>query len=152
MEQTLNALGGLILKAIPTIFLFIIVYFYARVMLFRPLEKVLAERDGLTEGAQKAAAASLELAQRKEKEYEQKFTEARNEVYRLQEETRRKWLEEQAAQLAAARERMEMSVRQAKQQIAAEAAEARRGLEGASTQLADEITAAVLTPKAGAGA
>src|SRR5579862_3718628 len=107
MEQILNALGGLALKAIPTICIFVLLYFYIKAMLFRPLEKVLTERDALTEGAKKAAEAAFAAAERKQKEYEQKFAEAQAEVYRIQEETRRQWLEAQASQIADARKRME---------------------------------------------
>ena len=132
------------LKAIPTICLFVLVYFYIKAMLFRPLEKVLRERDALTEGARRTAEASFAAAERKQKEYEDKFAAARGEVYRLQEETRRKWLDDQAQQLADARRQMETSVRTAKDQIAAEAASARETLVATSAQLAEEIATTIL--------
>ena len=144
MEQILNALGGLALKAIPTICIFVLLYFYLKAMLFKPLEKVLAERDALTEGAKKAAEAAFAAAERKQKEYEQKFAEAQAEVYRIQEETRRQWLEAQASQVAEARKQMEQTVHGAKEQIATEAAVTRDGLAQSSTQLADEIAAMLL--------
>src|ERR1700722_17882679 len=97
MEQTLQALGGLLLKAIPTIVLFIFLNIYLRLMLFGPLTKVLQQRDELSEGARKAAEQSLAAAERKQQEYEEKFREARAEVYRAQEEQRRGWVENQAA-------------------------------------------------------
>jgi F-type H+-transporting ATPase subunit b len=150
MEQTLNALGGLMLKAIPTICLFIVVYWYLKAMLFRPLDQVLKERDALTEGAKRTAEASFAAAERKQKEYEAKFAEARAEVYRIQEETRRKWLDDQAAQLGEARKQMEESVHAAKQQIVAEAASAREGLTASSAQLADEIAATILSRRSSA--
>src|SRR5258708_13614038 len=100
MEQTFQALGGILVKSTLTIGLVIILHFYLKVMLFGPLEKVLKDRDDLTEGARKAAASSLAEAERKTAEYEKKLAEARAEVYREQEETRRKWLDQQAAQVA----------------------------------------------------
>ena len=36
MEQTLQALAGILLKAIPTIFLLLFLYFYLKLMLFGP--------------------------------------------------------------------------------------------------------------------
>ena len=135
------------LKAIPTIFVFVLLYFYIKAMLFRPLEKVLRERDALTEGAKRTAEAAFAAADAKQKEYEQKFTEARAEVYKVQEETRRQWLEEQAAQVADARKKMEQTVRGAKDQIAAEASTARQSLESTSSQLAEEIVAAILASR-----
>jgi len=147
MEQTLNALSGLMLKAIPTICLFVLVYFYLKAMLFRPLQKVLDERESLTEGARKTAEASLAAAERKQNEYEAKFAEARAEVYKLQEETRKKWLDDQASQLAEARRRMEETIHTAKSQIAAEAAAAQAGLAASSSELAEEIASSVLSRK-----
>src|ERR1700722_18025582 len=128
MEQTLQALGGLMVKAIPTIFLFIVLYFYLKAMLFGPLEKVLKQRDDLTAGTRKGAEASRAAAERKQQEYERKFTEARAEVYRAQEETRNQWLNDQAEQTAAARQRSDAAIRTAKEQIETEASTARETL------------------------
>ena len=133
------------LQAIPTICLLIIVHFYLKFMLFKPLDKVMEQRAELTEGARKAAEHSLSEADRKQREYEAKFREARGEVYRAQEETRRGWLNDQNTQIAAARERSELSVRTAKEQIAAETTIARDGLAQTSSALADEIANSVLS-------
>ncbi len=136
-------------KAIPTICFLILLYYYFKTMLFGPLERVLKQRAELTEGARRDAEASLADAARKQQDYEAKFNEARAEVYRAQEETRRKWLEDQAAQVADARKQHEESVHAAKQQIAADAASARQGLAASAGTLADEITTVVLARKAG---
>ena len=144
MEQTLQALSGILLKAIPTICLLLLVHFYFKAMLFGPLEKVLKKREELTEGTRVAAQQSLASAERKQREYEAKFRDARAEVYRAQEETRRRWLEEQAAQMADARQRSEASIRTAKKEIAAAAAAARESLQSTSGALADEIATAIL--------
>lgn len=136
------------LKAIPTVCLFLLIYFYLKSMLFEPLEKVLKQRDVLTEGARKAASESLAAAERKQQEYEKKFTEARAEVYRSQEEIRRRWLDQQAAQLAEARKHAEETVRLAREQVAGEAASARENLALPSAALAEEIAQAVLARRA----
>jgi F-type H+-transporting ATPase subunit b len=149
MEQTLHALGGILLKAIPTVCLLLLLHFYLKAMLFGPLEEVLKRRDQLTGGARKAAEQSLAAAERKAQEYEARLREAKAEVYRQQEETRRRWLEDQAAHIAQAHERTAGAVRQAKEQIAAEAAAARQSLLGSSGALADQIAAAVLARRAG---
>jgi F-type H+-transporting ATPase subunit b len=137
------------LKAIPTICLLLILHWYFKAMLFGPLEKVLKQRDELTDGARKSAAQSLAAAEQKQKEYEQKFNEARAELYRAQEETRRKWLEEQAAEVDAARERSGQTVHEAKQQIEAEAAAARESLAESTAALADGIASSILARKHG---
>jgi F-type H+-transporting ATPase subunit b len=147
MEQTFQALGGILLKAIPTVCLLLLLHFYLKAMLFRPLDKVLKQRGELTEGARKAAHQSWAEADRKQQEYEAKFRDARAEVYRAQEEMRRQWLADQTAQIAEGRQRSETSVRAAREQIAADAASARQTLEETSAVLADEITAAVLARK-----
>jgi F-type H+-transporting ATPase subunit b len=149
MEQIFQALGGLMVKAIPTVCFLILLYYYFKTMLFGPLEKVLKQRAELTEGARRDAEASLADAARKQRDYEAKFNEARAEVYRAQEETRRKWLEDQAAQVADARTQHEESVHAAKKQIAADAVSARQDLSTGAGTLADDITSVVLARKAG---
>jgi F-type H+-transporting ATPase subunit b len=148
MAQTLEALAGILLKSIPTIFLLLLLHFYLKAMLFGPLERVLKQRDELTKGARKTAADSLAAAERKTLEYETKMREARAEVYREQEELRRKWLADQSAQVDEARERTAQVVRKAKEQIAAEAAAARQSLTETAGALAEEIATAVLARKA----
>lgn len=136
------------LKAIPTIVIFLLLYFFLKAMLFGPLEKVLQQRDVLTAGARKAADESLLLAERKQQEFEDRFNEARAEVYRSQEELRRKWLDQQTAQLAEARKGSEATVRSAKEQLAVDSAAARENLTMPSAALAEEITEAVLARRA----
>ena len=143
MEQTLEALGGILLKAIPTAIIFLLLYFYFKAMLFGPLNRVLKERHELTEGARKAAEQSLEAAEKKTEEYEAKFREARSAVYKDQEETRRKWLEDQATQAAAARTDAEARVKAARETLAGELAAGRQNLIATSEQLADQIAAAM---------
>src|SRR5438132_1787686 len=111
MEQTLQALGGILLKAVPTVCLLLLLHFYLKGMLFGPLERVLKQRDELTEGARKAAREGLAAAERKAQEYEARLREARAEVYRHQEETRRRWLDEQSARIAEAHEKTAGAVR-----------------------------------------
>jgi F-type H+-transporting ATPase subunit b len=144
MEQTLQDLAGILIKAIPTVILLIFLHLFLKAVLFGPVEKMLAERNELTKGARRTAAQSLDLAERKAEEYEAKLYAAKSEVYREQEEIRRKWLEDQAAQVADARKSAETTVKNAKDSIAAEAAAARATLERTADGLADQITNTVL--------
>jgi F-type H+-transporting ATPase subunit b len=148
MEQTLHALAGILQKAALTIGLLLLLHFYLRAMLFGPLEKVLKERDHLTKGARKAAEQSVAAANKKTEEYEAKLREARAEVYKAQEEIRRRWIEDQASQVAQAREWNAAAVRKAREEIVAEAAAARLSLTESSGALADEIATAVLAGRA----
>ena len=149
MEQTIQALGGILLKAIPTVVIVVLLFFYFKAMLFGPLEKVLKQRQELTEGARKAAEGSLAAAERKAQEYEVKFRDARAAVYKDQEETRRRWLEDQAAQMSKAREEADGSVKSARDALALEGASVRQNLLAASEQLAEQIAGAVLGRRAG---
>ena len=47
-DQILAKVGSLIVQAVPTLFLIVVLHFYLKAMLFKPLAKVLAERDALT--------------------------------------------------------------------------------------------------------
>jgi F-type H+-transporting ATPase subunit b len=144
MEQTLHSLVGILQKAVPTILLLILLHFYLKAMLFKPLAKTLNERNDLTKGARKTAEESLVSAERKTAEYEAKLREARAEVYREQEEIRRKWLAEQNEQVERGRERTAATVRDARFQIAREAAAARTSLLETSGMLADQIVGSIL--------
>jgi F-type H+-transporting ATPase subunit b len=148
MEQTLHALGGILLKSIPTVVLLLFLYFYLKAMLFGPLTRVLKQREELTAGTRHAAQKSLKDAERKVSEYEAKMREARAEVYREQEETRKQWLADQTRQLESARERTGQTVQQAKEQMTVEITAARQSLAESSSALADQIANAVLSRRA----
>jgi F-type H+-transporting ATPase subunit b len=144
MEQTLQALSGILRKAVPTILLLIVLHFYLKAMLFRPLQKMLSEREALTAGARKAAEASLAAAERKAEDYEAKFRDARAEVYREQEETRRVWIEDQAKQIAAGQARTAETLAAARKQMEVETASAKASLVDTSAAMADKIATTVL--------
>jgi F-type H+-transporting ATPase subunit b len=148
MQETLQALGGILLKAIPTVILLIILHFYLKAVLFGPLDRVMEKRRELTEGARKLAEDSLAAATRKADEYEAKLRDARAVVYKQQEEIRKRWLEEQAQQVAEARAGSESTVKTAREAIAQDAAAARKSLQDSSAAVADQIVAAVLGRKA----
>jgi len=148
MQETLQALGGILLKAIPTVILLIVLHFYLKAVLFGPLDRIMQRRRELTEGARKIAEDSLAAATRKADEYEAKLRDARSVVYKQQEEIRKRWLDEQAQQLADARGRSESTVKAAREAIAQDVAAARKSLQGTSTAVADQIVATVLGKRA----
>jgi F-type H+-transporting ATPase subunit b len=148
MEATLNALGQILLQAIPTFFLVLLLHQYLKAVFFKPLARVLAERNEATEGARKKAAESLERAASKAAAYEESLRAARNDIYREQEEVRRKWQNEQSAQVLDARTRADAAVKAARAQVAAEAETAKASLEGNIRMLADQITRTILERRA----
>jgi F-type H+-transporting ATPase subunit b len=144
MEQTLHDLSGILLAAIPSALLLIILHFYLKAMLFKPLQKVLKQREQLTAGARKAADESLAAAERKAQDYEAKFRDARSEVYREQEETRNVWLEDQSKQIAAGQARSSEAMAAADRKLAEETTTAKQNLVETSAALADSIANTVL--------
>lgn len=144
MDAILNALGGLLLRALPTFLLLIALHFYLKLVFFRPLDKVLASRRTATEGAREQAQASLGAADRKSAEYEAALRAARGEIYKEQEETRRQWRAQQAAAVEESRRSASEMVKQARATLSEEAARASRTLEVESERLAGEIAEAIL--------
>lgn len=144
MESTLRALGQILLHALPTFFLVLLLHQYLKAVFFKPLARVLAEREEATEGARRKAHEALARAEQKAAAYEESLRAARNEIYREQEEVRRTWQDEQTAQVADARARTEAMVKDARAQLAREAQTARGALEGNVRMLADRITETML--------
>jgi F-type H+-transporting ATPase subunit b len=147
MDQTFQALGGILLKAIPTAVLLLVLYFYLKAMMFGPLAKIMKERDALTKGARKTAEQSLARADERAQEFETKLRDARGEVYKENEEIRKKWIAEQSVHIQKAKVAAEGSIQSSKTAIAQEAATAKQNLTDQSTALAEQIATAVLSPR-----
>jgi F-type H+-transporting ATPase subunit b len=148
MEQTIQALGGILLKAIPTIVLVLILHVYLKRMLFIPLDRVLKQRDQATVGARSAAEESLAKADRRAAEYEAAIRDARAEVYREQEAARNQLLADQEAAIRETRRRTEEMIKDAKTRIDAEAEAARKSLAESAGLLANQIADNVLSRRA----
>jgi F-type H+-transporting ATPase subunit b len=144
MESTLHDLGQLLLKAIPTLFLLLVVHFYLKRMFFRPLADVLAKRRALTEGQKESASAMRAKAAEQTKAIEDQLRQAREAIYQEQEEARRRWTGEQGTQLEEARQQGRELIYQSKKQLDGEAATAKSQLAGTADGLADQIANALL--------
>jgi F0F1-type ATP synthase membrane subunit b/b' len=139
MNSIAHDLGKLLLQAVPTAVLLIFVHLYLKFVFFKPLQGVLKERRQATEGAQEGAEKSLAVASEKAAMYEIAIKEARGEMYKEQEETRRHWLDHQAARIEEARHRTHNKILQASQTIATEVENAGRELASSSQMLALQI-------------
>jgi F-type H+-transporting ATPase subunit b len=148
MGQTLQALGGILLQAIPTVCLLLIVHFYLKWMFFRPMRELLDKRREATEGARESAAAMLKKAAEKTATLEAALRKARDEIYQENEKTRQSWIGEQTSRLEEARRESHELIHQARQQLAAEAEAAKRSLEATSETLAEEITRSLMQGRA----
>ena len=140
----LQALGGILLKAVPTFLLVILLHFYLKGNLFKPLQKVLRQRYEATEGARKLAGDSLERAAAKTAEYQAAMRAARGEIYQAQEQAHKQLQEAELAELTAARQRAEAAVQQAKAQLSSDVEAAKAGLARDSERLADQIAESIL--------
>jgi F-type H+-transporting ATPase subunit b len=144
MESTLHDLGQLLLKAIPTIFLLLVVHFYLKGMFFRPMADVLAKRRAATEGQRESAEALRAKANEQTKAIEAQLRQAREAIYQDEEEARRGWTTEQSAQLDQARQQARELIQQSKHELDEEAAVAKNQLAETSDALADQIANALL--------
>jgi len=144
MSDLVHQLGELFLRAVPVAVIVLLFYVIMRSIFFRPLLKVMAEREARTIGAQKAAEAAQAAAAEKVRLYEEALRQARAKVYAEQEADRRKWMEERAAMLKAARAKADGEVNAAKERVAGEFAGAKKEIEALAGQLAAEIARRVL--------
>ena len=144
MDEVLRALGGLLLKAIPTFLLVVALHFYLKRVYFRPMARVLAERYDATEGARKLAEETLAKASAKTAEYETALRSARSDIYREQEELRKKLREDQAKAIQQARQSAEASVKHASRKLADELESAKQTLALRVDSLANEIVQSIL--------
>ena len=145
MDKTLHDLGGIVLDGLPTFFLVIILAFFVKFLYLKPLEKVLAERFRLTEGARKAAEDSLKNADSKIAQYQDALNNARAEIYQEQAAFLQKLHAEQAELVNAVRVESDARLAAIKLSIAKEADVAREGLESQAEALAGQIADAILS-------
>jgi F-type H+-transporting ATPase subunit b len=144
MQSIVGQLGELFLQAVPTVLIILIFYFILRTIFFKPLLKVMAERDARTVGAQKAAEAAQAAAAEKTKQYEETLKHARAKVYAEQETARKKVLDERAEIVKDARAKAASHVAGAKERVQGEVAAARREIEKTVGQLSAEIARRIL--------
>jgi len=144
MSDLVHQIGELFLRAVPVSLIVLLFYFIMRSLFFRPLLKVMAERDARTQGAQKAAEAAQSAAAEKIKQYEEALKQARAKVYTEQEAERKKLMDERANFLKEARTKATAEVGSAKERVAGEFASAKKELEATSSQLAAEIAQRIL--------
>lgn len=144
MDATLQALGQILLKAVPTFLLVIFLNFYLKNVFFKPFRKVLQQRYEASEGARKVAQQSLERAAAKAAEYETALRRAKGEVYENQERVRKQLQEQQESELRAARKEAEAAVARAKADLGKDVEAAKDGLVRESDMLAQQIGDSIL--------
>ena len=149
MDETLRQVGELLLGAIPTIAFVTLLYAAYKVLVHKPLTRVLEERRSRTEGAVEKARADIAAAEARTAEYEQRLREARIAVFKAQEAQRQLALQKRSAALVAARNRAQAQVDQERVSIEKAKAAAQAGLQQETQRLASEIIRIVLRPGSG---
>jgi F-type H+-transporting ATPase subunit b len=133
------------------IIIFILFVVVLNQLLFKPIGKVLDERESLTEGAAAEARAAARQYQSRLNNYEETIRRARAESYRKLESQRKAALEERAKLVESARAQAEAEIGKARAEVAAQAAEARAALEQESRQIAEQISRTLLGRAVGGG-
>jgi len=151
MDETLKALGQLLLSSIPAIFGLLIVWTAYRLIVYTRLQQVLAERQARTEGAIEEAKKEIASAEERTAEYERLVREARAQVYQTQESHSRRTMEERNKALAEARKQAETMVRGARSALEQDVLAAKATLQHQADSLANAVIARVLKPAASAG-
>ena len=112
--------------------------------LYRPINKILAEREQRTRGRLSEAQKTLKEIEKSLARYERSLREARGEGYRLIEVERSSALAARERALASLREEMRSWVREQKSEIGIQTEQARETLEQESRNIAEQISAQIL--------
>lgn len=144
MDELLRQLESLAIGAIPTVILFILLVFAYRLILYRPLMKVRAERRERTMGAMEKSRLAIAAADARTQEYEAKLRAARVEILRQREQRIQLRNAEKDNALTAARLIAHQRVHEAQTALEAQTREARTQIEGAAGTLAAQVLAAIL--------
>jgi F-type H+-transporting ATPase subunit b len=122
------------LSVLWVIALVLVLTFVLDRFLFRPITRVMLERARRIESAEELAETSAAQAEAAAREFEDKTTAARTELYRQMDDVRREALRRRTELLAATRKETETAIAEASARVQAEAADAR-------TRLAREVDA-----------
>ena len=149
MQEIIGQIGALLLSAVPTIVLFIVLVLAYQFLVQGPLTRTLSERRARTEGAIEDAHKAIAQAETRTAEYADRLRQARAEVYKVREQRVKQWNADRDTALDAARKVAGVKVSQARAELEAEAAEARRTIQASAGDLARQVVLAVLPQAAG---
>jgi F-type H+-transporting ATPase subunit b len=122
----------------------LVMVFVLNATLFKPINRILEEREKRTRGRTGEARDILQRVEEKMAQYEHSLREARSEGYRLMEQERATAMSERQAKLGVVREEINRSMTEQKQAISGQVEEARATLESDARRLAAEIGAQIL--------
>ncbi len=151
MDAILRQIGELLISAIPTIIGLLIVWTGYRFIVHGKLQQVLEQRHALTEGAIERAQQEIAAAEARTAEYEQRVREARTQIYKAQQASRQRTMDERNAALAEARKQAGETVKKARGVLEKDVLDAKAVLEQQANVLADRVIETVLKPASAAG-
>jgi F-type H+-transporting ATPase subunit b len=151
MDEILRQLGELLLAAIPTVVVFVLLFFAYKLIVHNRLVAVLDERRARTQGAVEKANADIAAAEARTAEYEQRLREARLSIFKKLEARRQQWLQARAAAVSEARAAAETRVKTARTSLEQDVEQAKVTLQAESETLASQIIRTVLKPVLAAG-
>jgi F-type H+-transporting ATPase subunit b len=146
MNEILRQLGQLLLSSIPAMIGLLMVWAAYRGIVYKPLQRVLAERQARTEGAIQQAQAEIAAAEERTAEYERRVREARAQIFAAQEARSRRTMEQREAALAEARRQADSRVKSARASLAEDVLAAQATLQQQAEVLAQRVIESVLKP------
>ncbi len=144
MEKVLYQIQQLLLEGSVTVAFVFVLFFVLNRFLFRPISKVLDERERMTSGALAEAAQQARQAETKTEEFESSLQQVRQEIYRRREALREENQAERDALLSEVRKRTQAALRAGKADVAKQVDSAKSTLGAESKALAQQISDAVL--------
>ena len=132
--------------------LFLLFVFVMNRLLFRPIGRILDQRQTLTVGAANDARAAARRYEMRLNEYEVTIRQARAESYKRLEAQRAAALEARRLVVEAAKQQTAAEIAQAKAEIQRQAEQARTTLATESQQIAEDISRTILGRTVGGGA
>jgi len=147
-SNIINPDGSLVFVLI----LFLLFVFVMNRLLFRPVSRILDQRQTLTTGAANEARAAARRYENKLGEYEATIRQARAESYKKLEEGRAAALEQRRQVVEEAKQKTAEEIARAKAEIERQATQARATLEIESRQIAENISRTILGRTVGGGA
>lgn len=136
------------LSVVWVIFFVLLLTFVLNRLLFKPLLRVMEERQRAVTSARELAERSAHEARRATAEFDRKTGEARAELYRQMDDMRRTALEERAAIMSQTRTEAESEIAAASAKLQAEADDARRRLSTDAEALGSAVAERILGRKA----
>jgi F-type H+-transporting ATPase subunit b len=131
-------------SVIPAILIFLTLIFALNYLLFKPIQRIQAERESRSSGLIAQSRRELETQQKLFREYEEKIKDARAEGYRIQDQWRTEAMKQRSGALEEARRGAEQMMEQSKASIGAELQAAKTQMAGEAQEIARGIAATIL--------